>query len=290
MTQAEQQALLIQYPSGGFGHFIYGLITTCTSGVFCRADIDLQISKSGDSHALQLSVDKWIGLSPNFEFVISDWAKDSPKTHVLLVDSSISNNEFTTVRQRFPSNPIIRMCIDYRAMPIVHQTCEHKAGGATDLDVYSAVTWESREMVSLRYHYADQHPSEFYLRNFKPVVDHNTINIPISWVAYNFELLLDTLEKFIDTKFDRKKTSKIHEEFVNANKKYFMGPIWAERIIESLYTGSNISLTDCTSFYDQGYVNYRIEREFNLKEIPPYTFRDWFKDTDEIRKMLGFIV
>lgn len=290
MTLAEQQALLIHYPSGGFGHFLYGVIATCTDGVFCRPESEIEFSPAGDSHALSLGVTKWIGYSPDFEFIIKDWAKNVAGTHILLVDSYINQDDFSILRSRFPTNRVIRLCIDHRAVPIVHQTCEQKAEKGTKVDVYAETHWESRELVSLRYHYADQHPDDFYLRNFKPVIDGNTINIPISWFAYHFDQLLDTVENFIEVKFNREKTTQVYCEFIQANKKYFMGPIWADRVLDSLRTGSNIDLSECTSFYDQGYVNYCLEREFNLREIPPYTYKDWFKDTNHIRQMLGVIV
>lgn len=287
MTHAEQQALLIHYPSGGFGHFIYGLLASCTNGVFCQPDSHLSFSDNGDSHALPLSVAKWMKFEPDFEFVVSDWAKNSHLRHILLVDSAITNGDFAPLRARFPENKVVRLCIDYEAVPIIHQTCESKAHGKTIEDQHSSIPWEQREMISLRYHFADRNPTEFYLRNFKPVIDEFTLNLPISWIAYNFDLLLDSLEEFLGESIDRITANTLHQKFLVYNQKYFMGPIWAKRILDSLRDGSNINLSECTSLYDQGYVNYRIEREFNLEEIPPYTYQNWFKDTDSIRSMLG---
>lgn len=289
MTHAEQQALLVHYPSGGFGHFLNGLLTTCTDGIFFRPSNNVTFSSSGDSHALELSVAKWMGYAEDFEFVVSDWATESDLCHILLVDSFIENDDPTILRQRFPGNQVIRLCIDYRAVPIVHQTCEFKAMGKTPEDDYSALPdWEHREMITLRYHYADQH-DDFYLRKFSPINDEKTLNLPISWIAYNFDQLIEHLQKFLNVTFDGNRVAELYQTFLKANEKYFTGPVWAERILHSLRSGTNIDLSECTSLFDQGYVNYRIEREFNLSEIPPYTYKDWFTDTNSIRRMLGLL-
>ena len=47
----------------------------------------------------------------------------------------------------------------------------------------------------------------------------------------------------------------------------------------------NIDLTEFTSLHDQGYINYRIEKKFNIV-IPVYDYRNWFNSTNDIAEMV----
>jgi hypothetical protein len=70
-----------------------------------------------------------------------------------------------------------------------------------------------------------------------------------------------------------------------ANSKYYNAQKVSQEILRALNDGSDFIIPPC-SLHDQGYINYCIEKEFNLKEIAPFDYKDWFKTVDDIRQML----
>lgn len=283
----ESDAVLINYPSGGFGFFLYGVLTICTNQ-FCSRDTDIGMSPTGDSHQLSLSVQAWKPDETDFKFVVSDWATDIEKPHLLLIDLGITDGRIAPVRKRFPTNKIIRICIDPDGKSIIMQTCLHKAQRKTKQDFYSLKDWEQREEISLIYHHADSNPG-YYLNNYEPINDDNILNIPVTWFFFNFQEILKRIEEFLQITIDKARALELHELFLEKNLTYAQALLWSKKIMNSLSSGSVIDVTGCNSIHDQGYINYCIEKHFNIKEIPPYTYRNWFKTTAEIHSMIQHI-
>lgn len=57
------------------------------------------------------------------------------------------------------------------------------------------------------------------------------------------------------------------------------------KIINALDNDINLDLGSIQDLHDQGYINYRVERRYNI-EIPVNDYRDWFANTDELREMI----
>lgn len=281
----EKRALLIHYPSGGFGHYMNALLTTC-SHEFHVPSADVEFSSSGDSHAFELNAAKWTRDLETYVFEPAEWAQGSHKRHIVLVDLGIDNDSHSTVRTRFPNNQLIRMCIDRDARSIVNQTCRFKAERQEEFDFLADNDWERREEVSKMYHYCDSNP-DYYLNNFQPVVnDDLVLNLPISWLFFNFEPLLKRIESFLDIYIHREKANALHQQFMQGNSRYAQAVVWSRTVMNSLNSGGNTSLDSCSNLHDQGFINYVLEQHYELKEIPPWDYRDWFKNTEQIAQAI----
>ena len=73
-----------------------------------------------------------------------------------------------------------------------------------------------------------------------------------------------------------------------ANQKYFQIYFEWQNINNALDSNTDYNLDSITSLNDQGYINYCIEKKYNVT-IPVYDYRNWFKTTDEIVSMLKIL-
>lgn len=275
----KDRALLIHYPSGGFGHFMNALLSLCTDE-FYVADSGIDFSNSGDSHSFLLSAVKWARTNPDYKFTPFDWAQGLNRRHIVLVDLGIVNDSHTTVRKKFKQNYIVRMCIDQPARSIVYQTCLYKAQKKEFEFEYDA-DWQRREEFTKQYQYCDE-SQDYFLNNFQPVDDQNVVNVLISWLFTDFDLVLSTLEVGLDVEIRRDQARELHRQFLLVNGRYATGLFWANRILASLDDGSNLDLSDCNTLHDQGYINYLLAKRYQIPEIPAYDYRDWFANTAQI--------
>jgi hypothetical protein len=280
----QDRALLIHYPSGGFGHFLYAVLTICGSQ-FHAWDDKIEFSDTGDSHKVRLNSKVWFHMSPDYQFSVEDWADTDEKRHIVLIDSGINLDEYQVVRNRFPNNQMIRMCIDPVAVPIVRQTCLYKAERKIEFEFKSKLDWEQREEISLSYWHALSQP-DFYLNNFKPVYDQNVLNIPISWLVFQFDLVIDQLNHSLGLELDRNKARELHAEFMLHNEKYTRSTTLWRDISAALDQNINLELPDNISLHDQGYINFMLEVNYELEEISAWDYRDWFRSTSEIAQAI----
>jgi hypothetical protein len=54
--------------------------------------------------------------------------------------------------------------------------------------------------------------------------------------------------------------------------------------------GTDFEFDEDYSLHDQGYLIYWLEKCYNIDEIPPYDYRNWFKNTQEVRTCLNSIL
>jgi len=264
----------LHYPSGGFGHYMLQMISICYDNVFCPQEQSV-FSTEGNSHSYPLH---YTTCYKKFSHTVDPKFNFGNKESICLIDSGINDD----VHRHMPNT--IRMVIDRQARSILYQTCRTKAEGIYDF--FSGENYEIREKYSLLYHHADSDRT-FYLRNFQPHPD--CINIPISSLIFDMNDVLNTLVRHFG-KYDNEKVRDLHPKFLKANQDYTLAARTARQMITCLQTGTDMSLEHVTSLHDQGYLNYTLERVYNINEIPPYDYKDWFKNTQEIRTCLRSIL
>lgn len=270
--------VIIHYPSGGFGHFMLSLCSICFDNVFMPSD-QIVLDETGRSHSYPLHYKTWMYFSK--EFVLEPNYNFDNKIPILLVDSGIDNDSVEPIKKRFTNSKIIRMCIDDASKSIITQTCKLKAENNT-FNFDCKLDWEVRERFSLMYHYIDKNPN-FCFNNFKPVID--GINISISDLFVNINSVVEKLSSVLG-KYDQNKVETLHKIFINGNYRYYLANELIAVVKKHLDNNSNISLQSYTSLHDQGFLNYWIEKTFNINEIPPFDYKNWFKDVNEIQECI----
>lgn len=263
----------IHYPSGGFGHFMLQMSSICFEDVFCPQELS-SFSEDGNSHDYPLHHKTWYHCDPkhgeaNYDFL--------GKKSICLIDSGITDEADRGMKNT------IRMCIDDRANSIVFQTCREKA---QNLDFnFDQEEHQIREQFSLAYHHCDKN-QEFYLNTWQPVA--TATNINISDLFFNPNRVVAQLEPHFG-KCNWGKFWKLWNEFITANHKYYQAQHLVNRVKYALEAGFDFEFKKDYSLHDQGYLIYWLERQYNIKEIPPYDYRHWFKNTQEVRDCLNSI-
>lgn len=271
----------IHYPPGGFGHFILQMASICFDDVFCPQDYS-SFDNNGNSHEYPLHVKMWYKSRPFDDKRYYDFGD---KIGICLIDSGSHDHKHRDI----PNT--VRMCIDRDAYSIVMQTCRDKAEQSTSNYKLSEFNftgepWEIREHYSLAYHYQDTDGIDAWLQHWKPV--EGCTNINVSDLFFNPVKVVRQLEPIYGT-CDWKKIHKLWQEFMPANEKYYRAQQLVNQVRHALQSGYDFEFTKEYSLHDQGYLTYWLERQYNIKEIPPYDYRNWFKNTQEIRTCLKLI-
>ena len=261
--------VIIHYPSGGFGNYINVLVSLCFASTDL-IDFNFKFSETGNSHKFPRKI--WT----QYDKISGD------RTDVILVDSGIDKDYIEPILERFPGSPIIRMCIDSRSKSVVTQTCKYKA--ERKQFIVEGEDWEKRELFTLMYHHINQTP-DFYINNFTPLPE--CVNINISYLFRNFDRVLEQLSSVFG-EYDREKALGLHTDFLSANARYNTAEELVDRVSQALETKNHVELGNY-SLHDQGYLFFWLERKYNIKEIPPYDYREWFKHTKEIETCLKLI-
>ena len=264
----------IHYPSGGFGHYMLQMISICFEDAYCPQQ-NSTFSKNGNSHDYPLHWKTWLHNRP---YIKKNYYNFEGKKSICLIDSGIDDS----VDRGMPNT--IRMCIDNNAKSIVYQTCKEKAERSKfsfDLEDY-----EIRENFSLTYHHSDKH-TDFYLNTWQPV--DNVLNLNISDLFFNSKQIIDSLEPHFG-QCDLHKFEHLHEQFKKANYKYYQAQDLVNLVKHALDNNINFEFDRHYSLHDQGYLIYWLERQYNIKEIPPYDYKDWFKNTQDVRNCLNSIL
>ena len=80
------------------------------------------------------------------------------------------------------------------------------------------------------------------------------------------------------------------KHFKKANYKYYQAQDLVNLVKHALDNNIDFEFDTHYSLHDQGYLIYWLERQYNIKEIPPYDYKDWFKNTQDVRNCLNSIL
>jgi hypothetical protein len=275
--------ILISYPSGGFGNFLYYYLTEFSNNTYKPGNNNFDFDLLGTSHNTKKYTPIYFHDPDNYKFIL-------PKTNLeclILCDNGINNDSYEKIDKTFPEAKIIRVIIDDAVRPVIYKTCVTKAQRSTTVietndQVFSnwpdaSEDYAKRENFTLLYHnwpFKWQKNSKCInvsLENL--IVDTaNTIKSIISAIGgkpINLSTFIDTCERW-----------KI------ANNNYFAIYWHWQQIEDALDKNLDIDLSNIIDLHDQGYINYCIEKKFNCI-IPVYDYRNWFKNTKEIKIFLN---
>ena len=265
----------IWYPSGGFGHFINGILTLYGKEFKKPNNHEIKFSSTGDSHKLELVAPKYTASTTNY-----DYEFDSNYNYSILIDLGI-NSSSRNFMQALPNAQIIKLCYTDKTWPVVANTMIIKAMKSTveSTIVVDATAWSSDENWVQREKYF-LFLRDHYLRNaWQPESDVTCIIID-SLINY------DTLKNIIESGGPKLNNFKdLWNEWYASNEKYFAPVTKAQQIIETIKSSKNLDLTNITDIWTQAVIYYFIWLEFG-KEVPHNDFKNFFADVGQIRKWL----
>ena len=273
--------ILISYPSGGFGNFIFHVLTTFSTNTY-KVDNQFDFSITGNSH----KTIKYAGvyfMDPN-NYILQ--IPDPNKKTLVLCDNGITNDSYTKIEKTFPGATIVRLCISVPARPIIYQTCIIKAKQDTLLNEnasHIATNWsDSDEAYAIRENFTFL----YHNWNFGWGPIDGVINVDIEKLITNpVDVLCKLIVDIGGEVNDLDGLSELCVKWKELNQQYFKIYQDWQNIESALAQNNNIDLSNLIDLHSQGYINYCIERKFNVI-IPVYDYRHWFKNTNEILEMI----
>ena len=265
----------IWYPSGGFGHFINGVLSLHGENFVRPADRKLKFSNNGNSHSLELIASKYYFDPENYNFNFDDQFNYS-----VLVDNGI-NNENERFKTIFPTAHVIKICYNDQSWPIVAQTMIDKAMQSdidTELSIDQAL-WHTDAPWALREKYFLFLRDHVLRRAWKPTT--TTSNLLVNDMFDYFQLT----DQLRSTGILLDNFQSLWNEWFDINRKYVDPVINAQDIIYNIKNSVNTKLNHITDIWEQAVLYYFIWLEFN-SEVPHNDYAYFFTDTDSIRRWL----
>jgi len=279
--------ILISYPSGGYGNFLYYILSEFADQTVKLSNNQLIFSDDGNSHSIVKYTNTYF-MDPAEYHPQCDIDPQDNKV-LVLCDNGINNDKYDKIKLVFPNATIIRIVIDPAVRPIIYQTCvvkamshdfndnhsEHIKNNWTD----SAEDYAQRENFTLLYH--------DWSYGWEP----NELTVNLS-----FEQLLiqpiDTIKELINQLgmqiVNESKLKTVLDDWFIANEKYFNVYFHSKLILTALENKENIDISHITDLHEQGYINYCIEQRYNI-DIPVYDYRDWFQSSEQIQQIINKI-
>lgn len=278
----DSTVILISYPSGGFGNFLYHALTEYSSNTIKVPNTEFGFNAVGNSHQTKKYTNIYSHDPTTYELIILDYTKKT----LVLCDNGINNDSYDAVRKIFPTAQIIRATVNEAVRPIVYQTCTVKASQtsvlADTIDTVKAgwidheTDYAVRENFTLLYHN--------WMFKWEPI--DGVINLNLEHLITNpVRTLTNLISNIGGNVINNASLVELCHQWTNANSVYFEVYFNWIKIEQALNSGRHIALTDITSLHDQGYLNYCIEQKFNIT-IPVYDYRNWFTNTNDIAEAI----
>jgi len=266
---------LISYPSGGFGHFIFHVLTEFAEETYKPSDNKLAFSSTGNSHGTKT----YSGIYRDEQYNLT--IPNTDKTVLVLCDNGINNDGYAEINAKFADACIVRVTIDTAVRPIIYQTCVVKAMQTTVDSQFTMANWSDadedyakRENYTLFYHnwpfgwQADNSP--------------NILNFSLEGLVRDpFTALIVLIQQLGMTICHRQQLYDLCVEWQQANAVYFAVYHDWNKIEQALDSNQDLAVDHIIDLHEQGYINYCLEQKFNCT-IPVYDYRDWFKTTKEM--------
>lgn len=273
--------ILISYPSGGFGNFIFHMVSNHSADTVKFHNKLFTFSDTGDSHNTTHYCNIYYKDPTEYQPTI---LTKNPGKLVVLCDNGVNNDSYDKVRAVFPNSTIVRAVIDAAMRPVVYNTMIVKA--------MKSDTGSSREHVAANWidaqtDYAIRENFTLMYRSWQFKWDAMTsvVNVSILQLVVDpITCITKLITELNSVVVDMDTLVATCETWKNANSKYF-AVYYAWLDLEQALDDNTYYEFDISDLHTQGYLNYCIETKYNVI-IPVYDYKDWFTNSYEIQEMI----
>ena len=274
--------ILISYPSGGFGNFLYHCLTEFASNTYKSDNEDFKFDLLGRSHDTKKYLPIYFHDPNNYKLLLPDTELEC----LILCDNGINNDSYAKINTVFHGATIIRTVIDNSVRPIIYKTCVVKAQNSDTIKetkkqvstnwIDSANDYAKRENFTLLYH---NWP-------FKWQNDPQCINVSLEEFIVDPAHTIRTLIGLLKGEtVNPDRLMELCDQWKSINEQYFKIYCDWRKISAALDSDFDIDLSNIIDLHDQGYINYCIECKYDVI-IPVYDYREWFTSTIQIKEMI----
>lgn len=281
----QENVLVISYPSGGFGNFIYHLLSAYADNTVKIGGHKFNFSSTGNSHNNKRYTDPIKQLSSDYKIQF----QDSKNLHLVTYDPGINNKQdkFLKLKKYFPNAKIVNCHLTDAIRPVIYKTFMIKAHNKNPVN-HSIKTveqnWQTCSDYTIRENF-----TLFYNQwswHWPALSQNGVINFNLeSFITNPFYTLNQLIESTGGKLINKNKCKKTLQEWYKSNFKYFEIYWLCKELERSLDNFENFNLEYVKDLHDQGYLNHWIETKYNI-QIPVYNYRHWFKNTEQILQMV----
>lgn len=269
--------ILISYPSGGYGNFLYHVLTEFSSNTYKPANQNFSFDSEGRSHSTKKYTPVYFHDPDNYKLMLPNTDLEC----LVLCDNGITNDSYTKINQTFPGATIVRSVVTDSVRPIIYKTCITKAKrGDTVSETIDHVAehWTDQEDYSIRENFT----LLYHNWPFKWQADAQCINVELeALITQPVDTIVKLIEQIGGTVVDQELLAEVCRQWTNSNYIHFKVYYDWQKIEQALDSHKHIDISDIVDLHDQGYINYCLEKKFNYV-IPVYDYRNWFKNTQDI--------
>jgi hypothetical protein len=246
----------------------------------------LEFSDLGDCHSIKKYTETYFYDPDKFSTTID--LDIAHKKIPILCDNGMNNDQYQQINRTFPNATIVRLVISLATRPIIYSTCVIKAQQSeliTENSIQVKKNWsDSDELFALRENF-----TLFYHNwpfGWETNATSNIINVDLEELIVDpYNTICNLISRLNLTLINEDYLKDVLTQWQTANKKYFNIYKQTNDILNAIKNNNNLNISHITEVHDQGYINYCIERDFNVI-IPVYDYKDWFKSTNEIKEMI----
>lgn len=294
--------IAINYPPGGFGHFIHHLLAHYTEETI-KIPNHLRFSPTGDAHRQMRYFTPYANdWKPGFQFDFKTCLKTIPKdkTQIVVCDNG-GNSSTSKIEKHFPNSRILRISIEPDIRYTLLKLCAQKATLISIPDYIKQYfpTLNESNYSLWRMQVATWDICENWYDKWHPVYQPNFVNMSLK------QFLIDPIKEFENVCGQLKLTVIKHQNLVTLidqwktlHNEYFDLPQQWQKIEHALDNGYNIDLADADDWYIKAGIFYYICKKYHLKvpvlpfdsdmlpeEIKTHILRG-FADTSDILKFI----
>lgn len=281
----DSDIIIISYPSGGFGNFLFHVLTEFSDNTYKPNNDKFSFSALGNSH----STKKY---TPVYFHDPESYSIQRPNTDkkVLVLCDNGMNDSYTKLRQFLPAATILKVVISEKIRPVIYQTLVIKAMRSDLLTInenFIKNNWVDyyqpyavREFFKLMYHN--------WHWGWNP--DPTTISINLESLITEPIFTIKEIIKSIDGNvINQDKLILLCNDWMNINKTYFQIYYDWQKIEMALDKNYDLDISHIQDLHHQGYIDYSLEKKYDIV-IPVYDYRNWFTSTTHIQNTIKEIM
>lgn len=283
--------IVIHYPSGGFGNFLFHVLTEFAKETVKIDNYKFDFSQTGNSHATKKYTKVFFHNPDQYYPLISTKVEINNNYILVLSDAGTgkAGENLQKVKSTFPNSQIIKVLLNNLSKVVLYKAIQTKIkkcqwGNGEEIHQHHIenfneiiTDFEIREHYTMIYHEWDiawttPEPGIFNLDYEGLIVD-------------PYSTLCDLINHLGLTVINHNQLINLCTKWKESNQHIFEIYFVWQKINSALDQKQNIQIDKSLNLHDQGYINYCIEKKFNVI-IPVYDYRYWFDTTADIKKMI----
>jgi hypothetical protein len=289
---ASDKIIVIHYPPGGFGNFIFHVLSEFAAETAkFSTNKYFKFGSDGNSHRTNKYTNIYFHDPDVYEPTVHSGIDITNSTILILSDNGFGVERESLVKHRslFPNAQFVKIVLDDLSMVVCYKTSYIKArkvsnfgNGEEFMDWHikhygnKIRDYEVREHYSTMYH-------QWHLGWM--ITDSDALNLSLTNLISNpYETLIALITELGLTVINSNKLNDLCKEWLNVNTDFFNVYHEWQKINTALDQNQSVPIDQLT-LHGQGYINYCIEKKFNVI-IPIYDYRNWFATTNEIHEMI----